>query len=233
MKFMFTWINRPLAALALFSLSACAGIDFAGPSRAVMVQGGAFSVTPPAGYCADTKTMNDGTGSAVVLMGRCSAASESHPAVITASIGADGTGAVLQAGPAALTRFFTSGAGRKMLASTGKADDAMVQSSEVEESAVVLRINDANLGNYWRAILAIKGRLVMLSATGAGDIALPAEKGRALISATMASLNRANPSSPQKLGDTLLQTLAPAAPQINLSPPPGSLRPRPRGSISG
>lgn len=205
---MFTWINKPLAALALLSLSACAGMDFAGPSRAVLVQGGSFSVTPPAGYCADTKTMNNGRGSAVVLMGRCSAASDAYPAVITASIGADGSGSALDAGPAALTRFFSSEAGRAILASNGKAGDAVVQAAEVQEGAIVLRIKDANLGEYWRAVLAVNGRLVMLSATGASQTPLPKDKGRALISAAMTSLIRANPSSPQGLGNPLLQGLA-------------------------
>lgn len=195
---MFTWISKPSLALALLSISACAGIDIGGASRAVSVQGGAISVAPPPNYCADPKFATDGSGSAVVLMGRCTASSSAHPAVITASVGGDGTGAALDAGPVALTSFFTSDTGRAMLASSGKAGDAIVQASEVEDGAVVLRIKDISLGEYWRAIMALRGRLVMLSATGAGRLALPVDEGRNLISKSMASLRRANPDPLQK-----------------------------------
>lgn len=238
------WISKPAAlGLALLGLCACEGINLVGPSRAVLVQGGAFSVAPPAGYCAGGQAQTDASGSAVVLMGRCSAASAAQPALITASIGADGTGSALDAGPVALTNFFTSQAGRAMLASSGKADDAAVLGSELQEDAVLLRVNDAALGEYWRAILALKGRLVMLSATGAGDVDLPPAQGRALLSQSITALRRANsdPSAPSPAAAPfggLFATPKAAAPTAAsavsvAAPPVGSVRPRPRAPISG
>ncbi len=235
------WTNSALS-LACVGLTACAGIDMGGAGRSVVVQGGDIRVAAPAGYCANPQASTDGAGSAVVLMGRCSAASNATPALITASVGAAGSGAALDAGPVALTSFFTSDQGRGMLASTGKASDAVVSSSETEEGAVLLRVKDANLGEYWRAILALKGRLVMLSATGAESVTLPPEQGRALLSKAMTALRKANPdkaAAPAGLAG-IFAAPAPAAasdavaPASEASAPPtGAIRPKPRVPISG
>jgi hypothetical protein len=231
------WTNSALA-LACAGLMACTGLDIGTTQpRSVVVQGGDINVAAPAGYCANPQASTDGAGSAVVLMGRCSATSSVTPALITASVGATGSGAALDAGPVALTRFFTSDQGRGMLASTGNASDAVVTSSETEDAAVLLRIKDANIGEYWRAILALKGRLVMLSATGAESVVLPPEQGRALLSKSMAVLRSANPDKTVPaigLAGLFAASKTPAAPMIEvLTPPEGSLRPKPRVPSAG
>lgn len=233
------WTNSAKATLCM-GLMGCAGMDLGGSSRSVSVQGGDIRVAAPAGYCPNPQASTDGAGSAVVLMGRCSAASSATPALITASVGAAGTGAALDAGPVALTRFFTSDAGRGMLASTGKAADAAVAASQTEEDALVLRVTDTNLGDYWRAILALRGRLVMLSATGAESVPLPPEEGRALLSKAMASMRKANPDE-KPAGAGLAGIFAAptagaaaATPTVKASAPPaGALRPKPRVPTSG
>ncbi len=233
-KPMSIWTNSALI-LACAGLGACAGMDFASPNRGVSVLGGAVQVTPPAGYCANPKVSTAGADSAVVLMGRCNANASVVPALMTASIGAAGSGAALDAGPVALTSFFTSDQGRGMLASTGKASDAAVKGSQTEGNAVVLLIEDRQFGPYWRAILPLKGRLVMLSATGADNIALKPEDGRALISKAMASLARANPE-PTAKGEVLATLTATAPTQAQTqtqeaAPLATALRPkaRPKG----
>jgi len=233
------WTNRTAALLAGLTLSACAGMDLALPSRAVTVQGGAIKVAPPAGYCSNPAASTDSAGSAVVLMGRCSAASTSAAALITASVGAEGSGAALDAGPVALTSFFSSDQGRGMLAASGKASDAVVQASESEEGALVLKIKDASLGEYWRGILAVKGRLVMLSATGAEAGSLPPADGRALLSRAMTNLRKANPEAAAKGRLFAAQASAPANTEASTSAPAaspapaGALRPKPRAPTSG
>lgn len=191
------WTNSALAALACAGLSACAGLDLVSPARSIVVLGGAVNVTPPAGYCAKPNVSKDGGDSAVVLIGRCAATSKAVPALMTASIGAAGSGTALDAGPVALTSFFTSDQGRAMLASTGKARDAIVTASEYEAGSVLLLVKDSTLGQYWRGILAVKGRLVMLSATGGDSESLPPAEGRALLSNTILSLRKANEAQPK------------------------------------
>ncbi len=234
------WTNSALA-MACAGLTACAGMDLGTQPRSVVVQGGDIKVAAPAGYCANPQASTDGAGSAVVLMGRCSATSSATPALITASVGATGSGAALDAGPVALTRFFTSDQGRGMLASSGNASDAVVTSSETEDTAVLLRIKDANIGEYWRAILALKGRLVMLSATGAESVVLPPEQGRALLSKSMAVLRNANPDKAAPaigLAGLFAAPKTAAAPAatptiVVMAPPEGSVRPKPRVPRSG
>lgn len=230
------WINRTLATLALAGLSACAGLDLAGASRAVLVQGGDIKVAPPAGYCADPKASSDSSGSAVVLMGRCAAGSSTLSALITASVGGAGSGAALDAGPDALIAFFSSDQGRGMLASTGRAADAVVGTSQTEDATVLLLIKDVNLGEYWRAILALKGRLVMLSATGAQSVSLAPQDGRALLVKAIASLRRANPENREEKAGGLFGLPAPVDPAVETlkkAPAAIGLRPKPRAPISG
>jgi hypothetical protein len=211
------WTNSAASGALLALLAGCAGMPIALPSRNVTVLGGAITVAPPAGYCADPKASSDGGDTAVVLMGRCLATSSSAPALITASIGAAGSGAALDAGPVALTQFFTSDAGRGMLAASGKASDAVVTTSQTEDDALLLAIKDSQLGTYWRGILALKGRLVMLSATGVENLALPPDQGRALLSRALSALRRANGAPAQNSG--LLAALATApAPEPTSAP---------------
>lgn len=193
---MFIWINKAAFATATLALGAalagCAGVEMTPASRGVAVLGGAVQVMPPAGYCADPKVGSGGADSAVVLMGRCKAGSTAVPALMTASIGAAGSGAALDAGPVALTRFFSSEQGRGMLASSGQADDVIVTAAQTEETALMLHLQDANLGPYWRAVLAVQGRLVMLSATSVQNVALNPQDGRVLVSNTVVALRKAN-----------------------------------------
>lgn len=200
------WTSNALAALACAGLTACAGLNIAPQNRSISVLGGAVTVAPPAGYCANPKVSTAGDDNAVVLIGRCTALSPVVPALLTASIGAAGSGTALDAGPVALTSFFTSDQGRAMLASSGNAKDAVVTASETEEGAVLLLIKDRSLGEYWRGILALRGRLVMVSATGVESSLLAPTDGRALLSQTMTSLRRANAEVAKPLA------VAPSAP---------------------
>ena len=230
---MSTWINSAVLALLL---AGCAGVDLAAPSsgakRAVTVLNGAVTVAPPAGYCADQNVSTRGADSAVVLMGRCNATSLAVPALMTASIGAAGSGAALQAGPVALTSFFNSDQGRAMLASSGDATDVRVDASQIEGDALLLQLDDAALGQYWRAILALRGRLVMLSATSVQNVPLAPQEGRALVSKTIASLRKANGEA-VSTGLFTAKAPAPASAPPAVGAPTVRPMPRPIAATSG
>lgn len=226
------WISKAALAAASLTLAGCAGVDIAPASRGVAVLGGAVQVMPPLGYCADPKVSSTGADSAVVLMGRCKAGSSAVPALMTASIGAAGSGAALNAGPVALTRFFSSDQGRGMLASSGEAKDVIVTAAQTEETALMLQLQDANLGPYWRAILAVQGRLVMLSATSVQNVALDPQDGRVLVSNTVLALRRANgeAQAPGIFASPAVQT----PPTVVASTAPATRpMPRPSAAISG
>lgn len=232
-KSMSTWINS--AALALL-LAGCTGIDLAAPiggaNRGIVVLNGAVSVAPPAGYCADPNVSARGGDSAVVLMGRCNATSKALPALMTASIGAAGSGAALQAGPVALTSFFSSDQGRAMLASSGDANDVRVTTSQIEGDALLLQLDDVALGAYWRAILALRGRLVMLSATSVQSVPLAPQDGRILVSKTIASLRKANGEA-ASTGLFTAKAPAPASTSPAVGAPTLRPMPRPIAATSG
>jgi hypothetical protein len=188
------WINRALALAMLgAALVACAELHLPtlGP-RKIDVLGGAVAIVPPPGYCPAPQASTVSGDTAVVLMGRCQAQSGAAPAILTASIGAADSAAVLEQGPIALTRFFTSKDGRAMLASTGRPQDVAVLAAEQDATRILLQIKDRDLGTYWRGIFALRGRLVMLSATGVDAATLPPDTGRALLARAIAALQQAN-----------------------------------------
>ena len=189
---MSTWISKAFAACVLVGLAACQDISPSAPDqRSIRVLSGDVTISAPAGYCPNPKLGESAAAdTAVVLMGRCNASSTAAAALITATIGAAGSGAALNAGPVALTNFFTSAQGRAMLSSSGKASDLQVISSQIEGDALLLQVNDARFGVYWRGVFALRGRLVMLSVTGAQD--LTAAQSRALVSKSILSLRKAN-----------------------------------------
>lgn len=77
-----------------------------------------------------------------------------------------------------------------MLASTGKAGDLRVVATEPQGDALLVQVEDARLGVYWRGVFALSGRLVMLSATNAQNLNPP--QSRTLVLKTITSLRNAN-----------------------------------------
>lgn len=190
---MSTWINKSFVFIALAGLAACQGFDIAPQTRKLAVLDGAVSIAPPKGYCVDPKASRTGDDNAVILMGRCSASSDLAAALVTASIGAAGSDAALSVGPIALTSFFNSEDGLTMLSSSGKPEDVAVTTSQIEGEALFLLIEDRASGTYWRAFSSLQGRLLTLTAAGVDTIILNPDDGRALLSQTLLSLDKANP----------------------------------------
>lgn len=184
------------AALIAAVLAGCTLDAGYGSMRAVPVLQGAVAVGVPAGFCIDEDASRAGTDTAVILMGRCSDAVRAKPALITVSIGQGGSAGVLTAGGPALAAFFTSNQGRRMLSREGRAGDVKVIGAMGVDDAFYLHLNDRAVGEYWRAVVAVRGRLVTISATGTEAVPLPPEDSRALVDASLKAIRSANPGRP-------------------------------------
>lgn len=203
---MSTWtsrIGRPALALsAALLLAACVTGPGPGPvtggtsgdsgPRSLALQGGSITAAAPAGYCIEPVANHDEGAGAVVLMGRCSGASQAPPALIAVSIGGPGSSVVLQSGARALSDYFLTPAGRAALARDGRASSVAIRKTAIADGALVLRVEDRAVGAYWRAILGLRGRLVTLSVTAPEASTLDEAEGRRLLDRAIAAMRRAN-----------------------------------------
>ncbi len=163
-----------------------------GPGRSTAILGGAMAVGAPSGYCVDRSAGHEADDRAIVLIGKCDAASAAVPAVVTVSVGAAGSAAAIAGGPAMLAEFFTSEAGRKSLSRDGDAGAVRILHAAGSGGALVMRVRDAAVGEYWRAVTALKGRLVTVSVAGTDGAPLDGEAGRALLDRSVEALVAAN-----------------------------------------
>lgn len=152
-----------------------------------------IKVAAPSGYCIDPKASVVRGDAITVLMGRCTARGGFAAAVVSITIGPPASAGVLLAGPEALAHFFTSIAGRRVLSRDGVAGHVLVMQAKIDEGSLLLHVNDQTSGEYWRAITAIKGRLVTVSASGAEGAPLTPDQGLKLVRDELSLLNKRNP----------------------------------------
>jgi hypothetical protein len=186
----------PRSALGCVAALVLAACDPLGGSTQVAVLGGAVTVAAPSGYCVDVEQARQAQDTAVVLIGRCLSSGLVAPAVITVSVGPAGSGGVMVAGGAALTGFFSSADGLALLSRSGKAGDVTLLDSRAAPGALLMHLEDTYLGRYWRAITAVNGRLVTISATGTGGVALDDAASLRAVEAALRALQAANPAAP-------------------------------------
>ena len=177
-----------IGLVLMFGLTACAveGV------QQVAVLNGALSVRAPASYCVDMASARSASDTASVLIGRCTSGGGVTAALVTVTVGRTASGGVMLAETGALRAFMASEAGRRALARSGRAEDVVVLESGVVEGRLLLHLQDRLAGDYWRAVVAIKGRLVTVSATGAEGAPLRPEEGRRLVARTLDALIAAN-----------------------------------------
>jgi len=201
-----------LAMFAAFGLAACV----TGGLTAVSVLNGAVTVAAPSGYCVSADQVQQTEDTAVVLIGRCLASGLVAPAVISVSVGPAGSGGVMVAGDAALASFFAGRDGLSLLARSGKAKDVALIETRSVPGALLIHLKDTSLGSYWRAVTALNGRLVTISATGTGTgtggVALVETASLAAVRQTLAVLQAANPAAPRALTTPIPVDAATAAP---------------------
>lgn len=195
---MSTWISKacPLGFGLILLLAACVPME-GGPSgaRSASIMNGQFTVPAPYGYCVDRAASQATERSAVIIMGRCSDRAGVPPAAITATVGAAGSATVLAAGPEALAAYFASANGRAALSRNGQASAVTVHEIGSANGAIVLHLTDRAVGEYWRAVLGLRGRLVTLAVTPPDGQPLSAAEGRTLLLRAIAGLRAANPDN--------------------------------------
>ena len=178
--------------VAVLVLAGCVATQGAG-IRQVALLDGAVVAAAPSGYCIAPGAGQRQADSAVVIMGRCSAAGTAEPAVLTLTVGQAGSAGAMAGGGEALASYFASDAGRAALSRSGEAKDVQLLTAAGSEAAFLVQVRDRLAGEYWRGIAGVRGRLVTVTAAGPSeDAPLSAAKGRALVEATLAALRRAN-----------------------------------------
>lgn len=180
--------------LALFVLGALAACDTGGTGgiRKIDILDGAVTAAAPAGYCIAPQAGLRGADTAVVLIGPCSATTQTEPAVLTLTFGPAGSGSAMQADPSGMADLLQSENGRKALSRSGQADDATVLQILQIDTALLVLIRDRALGDYWRAMLPLRGRMVAVSTVSAEGMPIAPEKGRALVGDAITALTAAN-----------------------------------------
>ena len=197
---MSTWISKTTTGAALALLAACVPPSGFGSARSAPVLGGAVNIGVPAGYCIAPDTGRGGADSVVVLMGRCADTSRAAAALVSVSVGRSASAGVMTAGGPALAAFFTSAQGRATLSREGRASDVRVIGALGVGDAFLLHLADRTVGEHWRAIIGVNGRLITISATGTASAPLSPTEGRAVVDATLAALRRANPTAAAAAG---------------------------------
>lgn len=215
------WTSNPAAPLGLswcLALAGCAGgadrpavlpgfLAASGDTARVVAlvdaTGARFAAAAPSGFCPAPGTVAQVGGSDFVAFARCPGASGAQ-ALLTAMIAPD-TGLVpADLDATALAAFFTSEEGRSLISRAGRADSVTVHEVLAADDAVLVRLTDsarppsaalAVEGESWRAVTALAGRLVTLTASGATGAALTRDSGRRMIAGFLRAMRKANSAS--------------------------------------
>ncbi len=189
---MFIWISKAAGLTALVALMGCQLEPGTAKARSASVLDGAVEIGVPAGYCINGGASREAADGVVILMGRCTDAARAVPALLSVSIGQSGSAGVMTAGGPALAAYFGSEQGRATLSRDGRAADIRVVEALGAGDAFLLHLQDRSVGDYWRAVITVKGRLVTVSATGTPDLPLDPADGRKVLDAALDAMRRAN-----------------------------------------
>ena len=178
------------------------------PSR-MAVSGGAVVIGGPQGYCVDSGASRDGQDAAFVLLGSCASISGSFnalrpkkPGVLTASVASGQTDAeTFAASFPSMARFLGSPAGRAALSRDGRAQSVTIL--QIASAGGVMYIHAQDRADapgqdvdpdYWRALMAVNGRIVTLSVLALRDMPLTPEAKRSLLEGFVARVRALNSS---------------------------------------
>ena len=180
---MITWTSkRPLAALAMLTLSACEGgqgFSFGGgtgapdkPLRQTALAGGAVQVVPPQGYCIDPKSLKR----RFALMARCDALG--LPEVVTAAPRGILTLALIEAeaeAPLPTPQQVAEATGLSQLQEAGSIKGATIFVAQGPVPA------EGMSPRHWRGMARIGGHVASVTLYGAPQSRAISEEGRALV----------------------------------------------------
>jgi hypothetical protein len=158
----------------------------------------AFNVAAPPGYCLAEGAVTRQRGSDFAAFTPCTPGGTAT-GVLLATVGAAGSAQPVD--PQAMAAFFTSPAGKRALSRARDAASVTVHEVLSVEGAILVRLTDRATppaavapGESWRAVMAVDGRLVTLSASPARGTTLPRETGRRLIGSFVTAMRTANPA---------------------------------------
>ena len=158
------WTSRAIALSLCVTLAGCVtGPAVFSSARSAPVLSGAVQVGLPRGYCIDRRAGQESGDTAVVVMGRCRDDLDAAPALLTTAIGPAGSAQVLAGGGQTLADYFTSAQGRTALSRSGRASAVDIVQAKSVGPAFVMRIRDSAVGEYWRGVEPVAGRLVTIT----------------------------------------------------------------------
>lgn len=169
---------------------------------------GNIQISAPQGYCAERtaepvradetpkQPISEIPGTETLLIARCADAKAVPPAIIAVTVGQEGSAGIMAAGGAQLASFFASDEGRATLSRRGQAHDVQLiealSQPLAKTDAFLMRLIEPSMGQHWRAIIGLRGRLVTVAVTGPTDAPLDPAQGRELLEQTLTALSRAN-----------------------------------------
>jgi hypothetical protein len=188
---------RALLAAAVAALAACVPATGSGPDRATLtVAGRNVTIAAPRGFCIDEGATNISASGAFVLASDCAllgaegvvAEGDAEPlgAILTASVSA----ADLPAGGALpqLERFVATSDGRGALGRSGRSDRINVLATRTRGDVLYVLVEDRGPQpiagiepRFWRAFLAVDGRMTVLTVLGFEGAGIDPTAGLALI----------------------------------------------------
>ena len=186
---------RPALLVLALWLAGCV------PTGGVQIGTGpqAFRIAAPSGYCLAEGAVARQRGSDFAAFTPCTPGGTAT-GVLSATVGAAGSAQPVD--PQAMAAFFTSPAGRAALSRARDGRSVTVHQVLAADGAVLVRMTDRasppaaiGPGESWRAVMAVDGRLVTLSASPARGTTLTPEAGRRLIGAFVTAMRRANTAS--------------------------------------
>lgn len=185
--------------MALFAvLAGCVAPGGSGPEPDVA---GHVVIAPPSGFCVlEDSRFVQGTAEFAALLpcaSRLPGGGGATKAVLTVTVGEEGTANGLDLSRKGLEAYFTGAEGRAALSRVGKPETVTVHEVRENGGAVVVRMTDQSArwpGLGWRAVAAIRGQLVTLTVRGNGETALTESQGKRLIDRFIAAMRKANPA---------------------------------------
>jgi hypothetical protein len=156
----------------------------------------AFRIAAPPGYCLAEGAAARQVASDFAAFTPCTPGGGAT-AVLSATVGAPRSAQPIEA--RAMAAFVTSPAGRRALSRARNARSVTVHEVLAVDDAILIRLTDRARppaaiapGESWRAITAVDGRLLTLSASPGQGTTLSREAGRALIGRFVTAMRAAN-----------------------------------------
>ncbi|WP_424990330.1 hypothetical protein [Fluviibacterium sp. S390] len=200
-----------VAAFGVLALSGCdANGEFAGrsafghgPVTALRVAQNSVTVVGPSGYCIDKSGSRDRERGSFVLLGSCATLNgepegPTAPGVLTALVSPE-TDQPQAPTAAQLERFLRSTSGRAALSHDNRADTVTLLDIRRDGDVLLLKVRDRSTGRpddlqdtSWRAVLAMKNRLVALSVHSHEAVPMTDAQMRRTLDRFLAAMRAAN-----------------------------------------